>query len=78
MSIFNDDVEIHPDGSYSVDSSEEYFYDSDDSDDYDEKIQMKKIEFINLFLGKTSELISIHPEIYKKYNKFLLLSFSKI
>ena len=41
---------------------------SDDSDDCDEKsqmnkIQMKKIKSIDLYLEKTSEFISSYPEI---------------
>ena len=30
------------------------------------KIQMKKIKCTNLFLEKTSDLISSHPEIWRK------------
>ena len=59
---FNEDKEIYSDYSYNVDSDEEY---SDDSDEKGpmKKIQMKKIKCINVFLEKTSYLISIHSEM---------------
>ena len=67
---FNDDIEIYPDDSCNVDSGKEYFDDSDDSDKkmsvkkiQAKKIQMKKIKCINLFLEKTSDLISSHPKM---------------
>ena len=55
---FNGKIEIHCHDSYNVDSDEEY---SDDSDDYDEKnpmkkIQMEKIKCINLSLKKNKLL----------------------
>ena len=47
MSVFNDDMETHPDGSYSVDTDEEHFdcnYSDDSDKEYsDEKNKMKKI-----------------------------------
>ena len=43
MSNFNDDIKIHFDDSYNVDSAEE---------NSDGKIRMKKIKCKNLFLGK--------------------------
>ena len=65
---FNDDIGIYSYDSCNVDSDEEY---SDDSDKKlpVKKIQMKKIKCINLFLEKTSDLISIHrqkPEIWEE------------
>ena len=38
---FNNEIEIYSDDSYNIDSDEEYF---DDSDGSDEKIPMKKIQ----------------------------------
>ena len=66
---FNGKIEIHSHDSYNVDSDEEY---SDDSDDYDEKnpmkkIQMEKIKCINLSLKKTSYLISSHPKMLDNF-----------
>ena len=66
---FNDEIEIYSDDSYNVDSDEEY---SDDPDLSDEKIpmkkiQMKKIKCINLFLEKSSNLISSHPEMLENF-----------
>ena len=47
MSVFNDDMETHPDGSYSVDTDEKHFdcnYSDDPDKEYsDEKNKMKKI-----------------------------------
>ena len=58
-------IEIDPDDSYNVDSDEKCFDGSDDSDEehFDKKLQIKKAEYINLFLDKTSNIISIHPEM---------------
>ena len=41
MSNFNNDIEIYSDDSYNVDSDEEF---SNDSDDSDKKMLMKKLE----------------------------------
>ena len=62
---FNNEIEIYSDDSCNVDSDEEYSDDSDNSDEEnaDEKIQMKKIECINLFLEKTSGFIRSHPKM---------------
>ena len=53
MSNFND-IEIYFDNFYNEYSDEEYYDDSDDSDEenFDDNIQMKKIEYKNLFLEK--------------------------
>ena len=58
-------IEIDPDDSDNVDSDEKCFDGSDDSDEehFDKKLQIKKAEYINLFLDKTSNFISIHPEM---------------
>ena len=59
-------IEIDPDDSYNVDSDEKCFDGSDDSDEehFDKKLQIKKAEYINLFLDKTSNfIINIHPEM---------------
>ena len=48
--------------SYNVDSDEKYF---DDSDDCYEKIPMKKIKCVDLFLEETRDLTSIHPKMHE-------------
>ena len=50
MSNFNDDTKIY--------SDEEFSNDSDDSDEenFDSKIQMKKIKCMNLFLEKIRKI----------------------
>lgn len=65
---FNDDTEIY--------SDEKYSHHSDDSDEEiqmnkipTKKIQIKKIKCIHLFLEKTCDLISIHPEMSEMCGK---------
>ena len=65
---FNDYIEIYSGDSYNLDSNEEY------PDDFDvkipmKKIQIKKIKCIHLFLEKTCDLISIHPEMSEMCGK---------
>ena len=59
MFNFNDDTEIYFDDPYNEDSGEEYSDDPDDSDEENsnEKIQMKKIKYINLFLEKIINIL---------------------
>ena len=66
---FNNEIKIYFDDSYNADYDEESFEDSDYSDEkFPTKIiQMKKIKCINSFLQKTSNLISIHPEILENF-----------
>ena len=54
MSDSHDNIEIYSGDSYNEDSCEEYYDDSYNSDKetFDGKLQMEKIEDINLFLEK--------------------------
>ena len=65
----HDSYNVDSDAAYNVDSDEEYSDDSDDSDEKNpmEKIQMEKIKYINLFLEKTSYLISSHPKMLDNF-----------
>ena len=65
---FNDDKETYSDYFYNVGSDEEYSDDSDEKGPMKE-IQMKKIICINLFLEKTSCLISIHSEMSEMWGE---------
>ena len=57
---FNGKIEIHCHDSYNVDSDEEY---SDDSDDYDEKNPMKKIQMEKMykFIFRKNKLLNQQP-----------------
>ena len=55
---FNDNKEIYSDNSYNADSDEE---------NSDQKIQMKKIECINLFLEKKVGFTSIHLKMQQNF-----------
>ena len=55
MSNFIDNIEFYSDDSHGKDPDEEYSDDSDEENS-NEKIQMKKIKYINSFLGKIGKI----------------------